>query len=179
MPKGRYTIGGRGTHGCAGYPVVGDTGKVHGCHKTRAAARAQQAAIYVSESTKKFYDADSAIQKSCCPDDQESIAKAMNGEDPCWEGYQMVGWKTEGGKKVPNCVPKDKTSKSSDSRFEIVENHPKCEGVALVEMDGTTVLCYPDVAAAKAALADMSREEPPASVRPNDMAKSFWSGVFS
>ena len=47
--KGRYTVGGRGTHGCSGYPVVGGEGKVHGCHKTRAAARAQQAAIYASE----------------------------------------------------------------------------------------------------------------------------------
>ena len=28
MPKGRYTVGARGTHGCSGYPVVGDTGFV-------------------------------------------------------------------------------------------------------------------------------------------------------
>jgi len=47
--KGRYTIGAKGTHGCSGYPVVGGEGKVHGCHKTRGSARAQQAAIYASE----------------------------------------------------------------------------------------------------------------------------------
>lgn len=47
--KGRYTIGAKGTHGCSGYPVVGGEGKVHGCHKTKSGARAQQAAIYASE----------------------------------------------------------------------------------------------------------------------------------
>jgi hypothetical protein len=26
-------------------------------------------------------------------------------EDPCWKGYEMVGFKKKGGKKVPNCVP--------------------------------------------------------------------------
>ena len=25
--------------------------------------------------------------------------------DPCWKGYEMVGMKDKGGKKVPNCVP--------------------------------------------------------------------------
>ena len=34
-----------------------------------------------------------------------SEAKEMKGEDPCWKGYQMVGTKNKGGKKVPNCVP--------------------------------------------------------------------------
>lgn len=24
---------------------------------------------------------------------------------PCWKGYEMVGMKKKGGKKVPNCVP--------------------------------------------------------------------------
>lgn len=28
-----------------------------------------------------------------------------NKEDPCWDGYHMVGMKNKGGKKVPNCVP--------------------------------------------------------------------------
>lgn len=25
--------------------------------------------------------------------------------DPCWDGYEMVGVKTEDGKEVPDCVP--------------------------------------------------------------------------
>jgi hypothetical protein len=30
------------------------------------------------------------------------MAKKTN---PCWKGYEPVGMKTKGGKKVPNCVP--------------------------------------------------------------------------
>ena len=26
-------------------------------------------------------------------------------ENPCWKGYEMIGFKDKGGKKVPNCVP--------------------------------------------------------------------------
>jgi hypothetical protein len=26
-------------------------------------------------------------------------------KDPCWSGYQMVGMKKKGNRKVPNCVP--------------------------------------------------------------------------
>lgn len=29
-------------------------------------------------------------------------------KSPCWKGYEMVGMKNKGGKKVPNCVPKSK-----------------------------------------------------------------------
>jgi len=32
-------------------------------------------------------------------------AKKMEGEDPCWKGYEMVGTKKKNGKEVPNCVP--------------------------------------------------------------------------
>jgi class 3 adenylate cyclase len=28
-------------------------------------------------------------------------------EDPCWDNYKQVGMKKKGGKKVPNCVPKE------------------------------------------------------------------------
>tara|TARA_B100001778_G_scaffold334404_1_gene345605 strand:+ start:2374 stop:2526 length:153 start_codon:yes stop_codon:yes gene_type:complete len=33
----------------------------------------------------------------------------MEGEDPCWKGYEMVGTKKKDGKDVPNCVPKGKS----------------------------------------------------------------------
>lgn len=36
----------------------------------------------------------------------------MKGEDPCWEGYEMVGFKQKDGKKVPNCVPKKSAKKA-------------------------------------------------------------------
>ena len=26
-------------------------------------------------------------------------------ENPCWKGYEMIGMKDKGGRKVPNCVP--------------------------------------------------------------------------
>lgn len=175
----------RGAAGCSGYAVVGDDGKLKGCHKTRSEALAHQRALYANVKDAEKYKEDSAIKKSVSqelpehPDlTDEDIAKAENGEDPCWEGYEMVGWKNKNGKRVPNCVPRNRTKKSADDRFEIRMNHPKCEGVALVEINGTSVICYPDRAAAEAALADMRREEPDASVRPNDMAKEFWSGIF-
>lgn len=38
------------------------------------------------------------------------MAKKMKGKDPCWSGYEMVGHKSKGGKKVPNCVPKKRKS---------------------------------------------------------------------
>jgi hypothetical protein len=39
--------------------------------------------------------------------------KKMKGEDPCWDGYEMVGKKKKDGKEVPNCVPKKKKSSSN------------------------------------------------------------------
>lgn len=36
-------------------------------------------------------------------------AKKMKGEDPCWDGYEMVGMKKKGKKEVPNCVPKNES----------------------------------------------------------------------
>jgi len=32
----------------------------------------------------------------------------LNKKGPCWSGYEMIGMKKKGGKKVPNCVPKKK-----------------------------------------------------------------------
>ena len=26
-------------------------------------------------------------------------------KNPCWKGYEAIGMKNKGGKKVPNCVP--------------------------------------------------------------------------
>jgi hypothetical protein len=181
MPKGRYTVGGKGTHGCSGYPVVGDTGKVHGCHKTPEGARAQQSAIYANDS-QKSYD-------GCCPEDNP-FAKAQG---PCWEGYEQVGFKTQNGKKVPNCVKtnsnksvdnedqsgeghdKKKKKKLVKSDYTIVDSHPRCDGVALVENDGTNVLCYGSREDAQNALDGMNNDNEESSVRPNDMDK-IWKG---
>ena len=32
----------------------------------------------------------------------------LKKKGPCWKGYEMVGMKKKGGRKVPNCVPKKK-----------------------------------------------------------------------
>ena len=36
---------------------------------------------------------------------QEGQNKQVEGGDPCWKNYQMVGKKMKNGKEVPNCVP--------------------------------------------------------------------------
>jgi hypothetical protein len=41
-------------------------------------------------------------------------------DDPCWEGYEMVGHKMKDGKKVPNCVPKS-TKKSGSFLMKKIE----------------------------------------------------------
>lgn len=41
------------------------------------------------------------------------FAEEMQGPDPCWKGYEMVGQKKKNGKDVPNCVKK-KTADSSE-----------------------------------------------------------------
>jgi hypothetical protein len=71
-----------GAAGCNGYAVVKEgTGELVGCHPTKSKATAHLRALYASE-----------VQKA----------------NPCWDGYEMIGWKTENGKKVPNCVPTKK-----------------------------------------------------------------------
>ena len=32
----------------------------------------------------------------------------LNKKGPCWKGYEMIGMKKKGGRKVPNCVPRKK-----------------------------------------------------------------------
>jgi hypothetical protein len=83
--KGRYTIGARGTHGCSGYPVVGGEGKVHGCHKTRGAARAQQAAIYASEGQSQkaleILEVIKSMSENCnCPDPNNCTCDDMESD---------------------------------------------------------------------------------------------------
>lgn len=172
MPKGRYTIGARGTHGCSGYPVVGDTGKVHGCHKTRAQARAQQAAIYASESSKKYeyYSEDSAIRKGCCPETE--VEKAQG---PCWDGYEQRGMKEKDGKMVPNCVPKDSTNKS----MTISQNSHGCNGYAIINENGELKGCYNTRAEAEAAMAQHESSDTEMQNPNHDSNNKFWEGSFA
>ena len=41
-------------------------------------------------------------------DKQRSKVPAVSeAENPCWDGYKMLGMKNKGGKKVPNCIPEE------------------------------------------------------------------------
>ena len=42
------------------------------------------------------------------------MAKAKG--DPCWESHEMVGMKMKNGKKVPNCVPRQKAKSKAQAR---------------------------------------------------------------
>jgi hypothetical protein len=48
-------------------------------------------------------------------------------EDPCWEGYTMVGMKQENGREVPNCVPDDDVPEAELSN-ECPEGQTKVNG---------------------------------------------------
>ena len=39
--------------------------------------------------------------------ENENIKEEEEEENPCWDGYEMVGMKEKDGKEVPNCVPKE------------------------------------------------------------------------
>ena len=59
-------------------------------------------------------------------------------KDPCWDGYQQVGMKKKGGRKVPNCVPIKETGQVMSRYTErptyegksMGETLPKAGGVA-------------------------------------------------
>ena len=46
----------------------------------------------------------------------KGLARDMKEDkDPCWKGYEMIGMKKKGGRKVPNCVPvEEATDKDRD-----------------------------------------------------------------
>lgn len=47
------------------------------------------------------------VQQKAMKKEDLDEAKKMEGEDPCWKNYEMIGTKKKGGKEVPNCVPKN------------------------------------------------------------------------
>lgn len=53
--------------------------------------------------------ADFATRNSIKPECANKLldGRTLDEDDPCWEGYTMVGMKTENGEEVPNCVPDD------------------------------------------------------------------------
>ena len=47
---------------------------------------------------------------------RKSQIETLSKDDPCWEGYEMVGFKDKDGKKVPNCVP---IEASADGEYDL------------------------------------------------------------
>lgn len=43
------------------------------------------------------------------------FAESMEGPDPCWRGYEMVGSKMKNGKSVPNCVKVSDSAEPCDT----------------------------------------------------------------
>lgn len=50
--------------------------------------------------------------------DEIRIDEKKKKSDPCWKGYEAVGMKMKGGRKVPNCVPvKESATKQNTSVY--------------------------------------------------------------
>ena len=49
-------------------------------------------------------------------------------ENPCWDGYEMVGMKEKDGKEVPNCVPKESVGEKGDMISEEIPDRYKDKG---------------------------------------------------
>jgi hypothetical protein len=45
------------------------------------------------------------LDKVDAADGKTSRSALTKKKGPCWKGYEMVGMKKKGGRKVPNCVP--------------------------------------------------------------------------
>jgi hypothetical protein len=54
-----------------------------------------------------------------------SMKKIDEDKDPCWKGYEMVGMKKKGGRKVPNCVPVKEEEQVDEAKKEPVYTHEK------------------------------------------------------
>lgn len=77
----------------------------------------------------KNYKVEESAGCGCgCGGCSESVNEETLQEDenPCWDGYEMVGMKMKDGKEVPNCVPKNESVNevglgkiSSELAFEI------------------------------------------------------------
>lgn len=79
-----------------------------------------------TEKQKKFFGAVMGAKKgqSDVSGEAKKVAKKMpkkeikkflkkeGEEDECWKGYEQVGMKKKGNKKVPNCVPKEEDEQS-------------------------------------------------------------------
>ena len=104
-----------------------------GCHKTDLASKQidgraaydtkEEAELVAKELGCEGYhthELDGQIWYMPC--DTHELEKLKDADDPCWEGYEMVGFKMKNGKKVPNCVPTEDLSEVADELIEMGED---------------------------------------------------------
>jgi hypothetical protein len=53
-------------------------------------------------------------------------------DNPCWKGYEMIGTKQKGGRTVPNCVKKSKSSTEMPTHLELGSDGKSYNGKAIV-----------------------------------------------
>ena len=77
-----------------------------------AVTKAKEAGKDEFEVDGKNYKVEESAGCGCgCGGCSESVNEETLQEDenPCWDGYEMVGMKMKDGKEVPNCVPKNES----------------------------------------------------------------------
>lgn len=80
----------RGVPGCDGFAVVSDTGKVTGCHATRAGARAQQRALYANVPDARKMLGFLTTRGHRTKADAIAAANRILTDTPFWDEYQST-----------------------------------------------------------------------------------------
>jgi hypothetical protein len=60
--------------------------------------------------------------KEASIDEIPSEGLVSAADNPCWDGYVMVGMKTVDGQEVPNCVPEDASVEEASVAYDVNEN---------------------------------------------------------
>lgn len=78
----------------------------------------------------------------------ETYKALMEGENPCWGGYQQIGMKKKNGKEVPNCVPKESVNEVGDypagaaNDPDAPYNEPETDAISNVNTEGAELVFY-------------------------------------
>ena len=60
---------------------------------------------------------------------RKDFEETLDGENPCWDGYEPIGTKMKDGRKVPNCVKK---SKNKEQQFSMDDEKRMIYGPAMI-----------------------------------------------
>jgi hypothetical protein len=97
-----YRVGGKGTSGCSGFPVVDEKGKVVGCHPTKSKAVNHLQALYVNvPDAKKDYSVDANV-----------ISESPVSENPSNNINRAVGMRKPNYLTASRKAKKKKTNKA-------------------------------------------------------------------